>query len=189
MNLPNTNNNIQDQDEIENLNTGISNEKEALEYLKQYLNRIGIYELEYIVFDGMIEQDYNFHGYDDMGDHVATSFRYAVSLDGRIYDGVACEYVDELEYEEFYTSEPEFDNSSEYILPESNTRYYMMDEVVQLPIDRLRLARSEIFARHGYIFKDEELKNYFSQWSWYEPTDISSEEVENILNDYEKQNL
>ena len=185
----NTNNSIQYQDEVENLNTGISNEKEALEYLKEYLNMIGAYEPECIDFDGMVEQGYNFHGYDDMGDHIATSFWYAVSPDGRIYDGIACQYIDEPEYGELDTNESEYNDSSEYILPDSNTRYYTMDEIVQLPIDGLRLARNEIFARHGYSFKDEELKNYFSQWSWYEPTDISSEEIENILNDYEKQNL
>ena len=33
-----------------------------------------------------------------MGDHIATSFWYAVSPDGRIYDGIACQYIDEPEY-------------------------------------------------------------------------------------------
>lgn len=189
LNYSNINNSIQNKEQVETVNTSISNEKEALEYLKEYLNMIGAYEPECIDFDGMVEQGYNFHGYDDMGDHVATSFWYAVSPDGRIYDGIACQYIDEPEYGELDTNESEYNDSSEYILPDSNTRYYTMDEIIQLPIDGLRLARNEIFARHGYSFKDEELKNYFSQWSWYEPTDISSEEIENILNNYEKQNL
>ncbi len=45
----------------------------------------------------MIEQGYNFHGYDDIGDHISTSFWYAVSEDGKIYDGMMGDYVDEIE--------------------------------------------------------------------------------------------
>jgi hypothetical protein len=33
----------------------------------------------------------------------------------------------------------------------------------------LRLMRDEIFARHGYIFKDEDLRKYFKSKSWYCP--------------------
>jgi hypothetical protein len=31
----------------------------------------------------------------------------------------------------------------------------------------LRLMRNEVFARHGYVFKDLELQNYFAAMSWY----------------------
>lgn len=33
----------------------------------------------------------------------------------------------------------------------------------------LRLMRNAIFARHGYIFKSDDLKEYFSEFDWYEP--------------------
>ena len=33
----------------------------------------------------------------------------------------------------------------------------------------IRLMRNEIYARHGYIFKDLDLQNYFSKQSWYKP--------------------
>jgi hypothetical protein len=36
-------------------------------------------------------------------------------------------------------------------------------------IDSLRLRRNEIYARHGYIFKDAALRNYFMSQPWYSP--------------------
>jgi hypothetical protein len=33
----------------------------------------------------------------------------------------------------------------------------------------LKLMRNEVYARHGYIFKDAELKAYFGAQSWYKP--------------------
>ncbi len=37
------------------------------------------------------------------------------------------------------------------------------------PKDELRLLRNEIFARHGHVFKSEDLRGHFSRTSWYEP--------------------
>jgi hypothetical protein len=43
-------------------------------------------------------------------------------------------------------------------------------------LNELRLVRNEIFARHGYIFKSEELTNHFSKMDWYNPrfTNVNS---------------
>jgi hypothetical protein len=40
----------------------------------------------------------------------------------------------------------------------------------------LRIARNEVFARHGYAFKNNELTAYFSRQSWYHPlrADVST---------------
>lgn len=177
---------INAESELENDHTElIQNKAQALEYLKQYLSENGKYIPGYIVLDGMIAQGYNFHGYDDMGDHVATSFWYAVSPEGRIYDGIACEYVDEMKYD----NTDDFNDSSEYILPYSDSEYYTYDEIRQLSSQELRIARNEIFARYGYVFNDEGLKAHFSSCSWYSPTGLTSGEIEGILNNFEKQNL
>lgn len=66
-------------------------------------------------------------------------------------------------------------NTSEYILPESNTKELTRDDISHLSKEELRLARNEIFARHGMIFGVEDLDQYFSSKSWYEPT-VSSDE-------------
>ena len=78
----------------------------------------------------------------------------------------------------------------EYILPESNTRALTRDDLKDLTKEQLRLARNEIFARHGMIFGVEDLDQYFKSKSWYEPTvpaedfytvvDMSLIEEENI---------
>ena len=171
----------QEAEESEKEESGalIQNEEQALEYLKKYLEDNNAYIPGHIEFDGLTEQGYNFHGYDDMGDHIATSFWYAVSEDGKIYDGVMGDYVDAMES----------DISVEYILPYSDSQYYTYDEVSQLSLEDLRIARNEIFARYGYIFRDEGLKEHFERCSWYVPTGMSSEEIESSLNDFEKQNL
>ena len=50
----------------------------------------------------------------------------------------------------------------------------------------LRIMRNEIYARHGYIFKLPELREYFMKQSWYVPV---SEDVTNSLTSLEKENI
>lgn len=50
----------------------------------------------------------------------------------------------------------------------------------------LRLMRNAIFARHGYIFKDQDLQSYFSGFSWYNPV---SRDVSAKLSSIEKANV
>lgn len=50
----------------------------------------------------------------------------------------------------------------------------------------LKIMRNEIFARHGYIFKTEEMKNYFSKQDWYQ---ARFDNVDDMLNDVEKYNI
>ena len=57
--------------------------------------------------------------------------------------------------------------NSEYILPESDTRYVEQDEIDQLTKNEVRLAINEIYARHHCTFKTEEVKNYFEAKKWY----------------------
>ena len=50
----------------------------------------------------------------------------------------------------------------------------------------LRILRNSIYARHGYIFKSNDLKEYFSQFDWYMPT---SSDVSSKLSTIEKKNV
>ena len=61
-------------------------------------------------------------------------------------------------------------DESEYIFPESSTRALTRAEVEGHTKEELRLARNEIFARHGMIFGVDDLHEYFSAKSWYNPT-------------------
>ena len=76
-----------------------------------------------------------------------------------------------------------------YIIEESNTRKLTESEVSGLTKDELRLARNEIYARHGLMFQADDLQEYFGRQSWYNPTIPSGQFDENILNSYEKENL
>lgn len=52
--------------------------------------------------------------------------------------------------------------------------------------EELRIMRNEIFARHGYIFKSEDLKEYFASKEWYEPL---YQDVTELLTESDKKNI
>ena len=56
---------------------------------------------------------------------------------------------------------------SEYILPDSNSRYYSREELEALSDWELYVGHNEIFARHGRGFQRGDLAEHFSQCSWY----------------------
>lgn len=59
--------------------------------------------------------------------------------------------------------------SSYYLIPDSDGRYLNESDLVGFSKAELRIARNEIYARHGYIFKSEDLQDYFSSQAWYSP--------------------
>lgn len=83
----------------------------------------------------------------------------------------------------------EAEGSSEYILEGSSEKYLTEEELSGLSKEQLRLARNEIYARHGYRFDSEDLIQYFSGKSWYYPNDFNMEAIAASMNIYEKQNL
>ena len=91
------------------------------------------------------------------------------------------------------TEEPqttmESTTSSEYILPDSSQRVLADSEVSGLSKQELRLARNEIYARHGRRFDDQELQNYFNSKSWYSGTINPSDFSESLLSSTEKNNI
>lgn len=60
------------------------------------------------------------------------------------------------------------DDEEEYILPYSDSCYLSEEDIEGLSDKELRLARNEIYARHGRKFKDKTLQKYFDEKSWYE---------------------
>ena len=57
-----------------------------------------------------------------------------------------------------------------FILPFSNTRALTESDLIELTPNELRIARNEIFARHGRRFTDEWLQAHFNDMPWYIPT-------------------
>lgn len=79
---------------------------------------------------------------------------------------------------------------SSYILPESGIKLLSTSDLQGLNAQQLRIARNEIYARHGRTFKDAELQNYFASCSWYKPNSAYNYANENSnLNSIEKQNV
>lgn len=56
----------------------------------------------------------------------------------------------------------------EYILPFSNSRAVIRDDLLELTPWELKVARNEIYARHGRSFVHQDLSCYFKKLSWYE---------------------
>lgn len=78
--------------------------------------------------------------------------------------------------------------SDEYILPECEIRVYTTEELSALSTEQLRLARNEIYAKHGRIFSSDDLKAYFTSKSWYTPLYSASEfdeKGDSIFNEFE----
>jgi hypothetical protein len=76
--------------------------------------------------------------------------------------------------------------AGKYILPESNSRYLEMKDLEGLTREECRLARNELYARHGRRFDDAGLQAYFDSCEWYHgsiaPGDFREEAV---MNKYE----
>lgn len=76
----------------------------------------------------------------------------------------------------------------EYILPDSDSRYLTEDDLTGLNAEQCRLARNEIYARHGRRFVDAGLQRYFDSCSWYSGTVDPADFSDSVFNEYERAN-
>lgn len=77
---------------------------------------------------------------------------------------------------------------SAYLLPDSASRYYAKDELAAMSLYDLYLARNEIYARHGRLFKNSDLQTYFNGQPWYNGTIAPGDFSDGMLNEFERQN-
>ncbi len=68
-----------------------------------------------------------------------------------------------------------------------STRYLSYDDIRDYDRGQIRVLKNSIYARHGRIFKDAALREYFNEQSWYQGTrkEIPTSE----LNKFEKANI
>ena len=76
-----------------------------------------------------------------------------------------------------------------YIIPDSDRRRLTYEEVWEYQYDTLLYAFNEIYARHGYRFDSKDLYDLFLHFMWYYPDFSPKNFNENVLNQYEKENL
>lgn len=105
-------------------------------------------------------------------------------------DNSSDENSDTDDYDSDYDSDEGSDDGDsdddEYIFADSDSRKLKKSELEGMSKDELRLARNELYARHGYIFQDNGLQEYFESKSWYEPSIKSSDFNDaKIFNKYE----
>ena len=64
--------------------------------------------------------------------------------------------------------------------------YVSGEDIYMLTDEQIDLLRNYIYAKHGYIFKTEYYRRYFSQFKWYRPR---YKNVDNMLNKIEQKNV
>jgi hypothetical protein len=94
----------------------------------------------------------------------------------------------------FYSNLPEDSlyvsvSSGDYILPDSSIRPLTDSDLRGLTPEELRLARNEIYARHGRVFRDAELQAYFDAKPWYQSIPKLPQGTEPILTSLEMANV
>lgn len=80
------------------------------------------------------------------------------------------------------------EEEAENILPESASRLLTEADLENLTQEDLRIARNEIYARHGRKFLDEGLQEYFNGKSWYNGTIEPDDFKEDMLSEIERTN-
>lgn len=80
-------------------------------------------------------------------------------------------------------------SNNNYILASSASKKLKNKDLAGLSASELRLARNEIYARHGRIFKDASLDNYFRSQAWYAPSIPADRFDDDCLNAIEKRNV
>ncbi|MDO5540316.1 MAG: YARHG domain-containing protein [Eubacteriales bacterium] len=78
---------------------------------------------------------------------------------------------------------------NEYVVPDGNVRYMTQSELNGYSDLYLLIARNEFYARHGYIFNDQNIARYFNCKNWYRGTVSSGQFSTKVFNDYEKYNI
>lgn len=53
--------------------------------------------------------------------------------------------------------------------PQTSERYLTSNDLIGLTQWDLKIMRNEIYARHGYIFQKDDMRQYFTSQSWYQP--------------------
>ena len=111
---------------------------------------------------------------------------YARQSGGYILDQSGYSYAGEGSYTGNYVYTP---STSDYIIWDSNIRYLTDAEVSALSLQQLNYARNEIYARRGYIFQSQELRDYFGSKYWYYGTIPASQFTASVFNSYEQANI
>ncbi|OOB78289.1 MAG: hypothetical protein BEN18_07750 [Epulopiscium sp. Nuni2H_MBin001] len=85
--------------------------------------------------------------------------------------------------------EPVEISTAGYVFPNSHKCYLEEWQLDGLTVEQLRIARNEIYARHGRTFHSKELQDYFNARYWYNGTVDCDCFDEQTLNEIERANI
>lgn len=124
---------------------------------------------------------------------VSITHEYTVS--GLEEDTAKEEDDDEPDDDDSSTQKPDSSSTSPaggydgMVIPDSDTRTLTEADVRRMSQDQIQTAINEIYARHGYKFKDQGIFNYFSQFDWYHPITTDQEDAKRQFNSTENYNV
>lgn len=170
---------------------GVSHEQELSaemlnETVEQEMSSEGNSEAEFVELtdDELLERFYEqFYGGDLSSENV----------EGRLDDRDGCYqkscYYDEITY--YWEQIRGATDIANLIDPLyfTDMKYYTAEDFAEDTPVAIHLAKNEIYAKHGYIFKSEDLNNYFLGCAWYTPLYTAEEFDDSVFNDYERHNL
>lgn len=88
-----------------------------------------------------------------------------------------------------YISDNIAEDHCEFLFPEDNVFPITPSDLEGKTATECKIARNEIYARHGRLFNDEQLQGYFNTCSWYEGKTTPEDFSDAVLNEVEKSNL
>ncbi len=96
--------------------------------------------------------------------------------------------TDDVEDQHIEADEFQPDQAAEEDFIWLSDSYINMNDIIDHGYSRsdARVLRNAIFARHGYRFKSQDLKDYFNQYSWYMPR---FDDVTSHLSEVERENI
>ena len=110
----------------------------------------------------------------------ADSYLHLINAEGEI----EADYL-ECTQKHTYSSLVSMDDPLEYFIENCGRMYFTKADIQSFDEEMCLYARNAIYAKSGWIFNDDNLKNYFSKYTWYHPTISPESFTEDLLNSYQ----
>lgn len=116
------------------------------------------------------------------------SYKHEDNVDEKLADTTETKTTEQEKKQEDSKKE---DSGSEngMIFPDSSEVELASEDIKKLSDEDLRYAVNEIYARHGYIFKDDQLRAHYEQYDWYKKTVKPEDFSDSVFNEVEKRNV
>jgi hypothetical protein len=124
---------------------------------------------------------YGYQTLDELYKTVVTSNIDSYNHEDNVSESGASATVSEVSDEE----DTEVETNNGYVFQDSDKKLLTQADLSGLSAQECKIARNEIYARHGRKFKDAELQAYFDALDWYEGTIDPDDFDESLLNDIE----